>query len=111
MTPSRVATTQTCCAAGGGPTTSTAAGGATACPIERAGTRSRVSSTEPAADVPRPGFVAHRAPSESEPRKRNTRLAQVTSADEPRWLDEGEQRSWRALLMGMTLLLDRLDDD
>lgn len=27
------------------------------------------------------------------------------------WLDEGEQRSWRALLMGMTLLLDRLDDD
>ena len=28
-----------------------------------------------------------------------------------RWLDEGEQRSWRALLMGMTLLLDRLDDD
>lgn len=30
---------------------------------------------------------------------------------EPRWLDEDEQRSWRALLMGMTLLLDRLDDD
>ena len=28
-----------------------------------------------------------------------------------RWLDEDEQRSWRALLMGMTLLLDRLDDD
>jgi DNA-binding MarR family transcriptional regulator len=27
------------------------------------------------------------------------------------WLDENEQRSWRALLMGMTLLLDRLDDD
>jgi DNA-binding MarR family transcriptional regulator len=27
------------------------------------------------------------------------------------WLDEGEQRSWRALIMGMTLLLDRLDDD
>ena len=27
------------------------------------------------------------------------------------WLDEEEQRSWRALLMGMTLLLDRLDDD
>ena len=27
------------------------------------------------------------------------------------WLDEDEQRSWRALLMGMTLLLDRLDDD
>jgi DNA-binding MarR family transcriptional regulator len=28
-----------------------------------------------------------------------------------RWLDEDEQRSWRALVMGMTLLLDRLDDD
>lgn len=27
------------------------------------------------------------------------------------WLDEDEQRSWRALVMGMTLLLDRLDDD
>ena len=27
------------------------------------------------------------------------------------WLDEDQQRSWRALLMGMTLLLDRLDDD
>lgn len=30
---------------------------------------------------------------------------------ETRWLDEDEQRSWRALVMGMTLLLDRLDDD
>lgn len=28
-----------------------------------------------------------------------------------RWLDEDQQRSWRALLMGMTLLMDRLDDD
>jgi DNA-binding MarR family transcriptional regulator len=28
-----------------------------------------------------------------------------------KWLGEDEQRSWRALLMGMTLLLDRLDDD
>ncbi|MGB0099696.1 MAG: MarR family transcriptional regulator [Nocardioides sp.] len=27
------------------------------------------------------------------------------------WLDEDEQRSWRALLMGMTLLMGRLDDD
>lgn len=27
------------------------------------------------------------------------------------WLDEEEQRSWRALMTGMTLLLDRLDDD
>ncbi|WP_323368681.1 MULTISPECIES: MarR family winged helix-turn-helix transcriptional regulator [unclassified Nocardioides] len=30
---------------------------------------------------------------------------------EMRWLDDSEQRSWRALLMGVTLLLDRLDDD
>ena len=28
-----------------------------------------------------------------------------------RWLEPTEQRSWRALLMGMTLLMDRLDDD
>lgn len=28
-----------------------------------------------------------------------------------RWLDDGQQRSWRALIMGMTLLTDRLDDD
>jgi DNA-binding MarR family transcriptional regulator len=27
------------------------------------------------------------------------------------WLDGDQQRSWRALLMGMTLLVDRLDDD
>lgn len=27
------------------------------------------------------------------------------------WLSAGEQRSWRGLLMGMTLLLDRLDAD
>ena len=30
---------------------------------------------------------------------------------EPRWLDTGQQRSWRALVMGTTLLFDRLDDD
>jgi DNA-binding MarR family transcriptional regulator len=30
---------------------------------------------------------------------------------ETAWLDEDEQRSWRALVMGMTLLMDRLDDD
>jgi DNA-binding MarR family transcriptional regulator len=30
---------------------------------------------------------------------------------ETQWLDEGQQRAWRALLMGMTLLTDRLDDD
>jgi DNA-binding MarR family transcriptional regulator len=27
------------------------------------------------------------------------------------WLDEDQQHSWRSLLMGMTLLLDRLDDE
>jgi DNA-binding MarR family transcriptional regulator len=27
------------------------------------------------------------------------------------WLDDGQQRSWRALVMGTTLLFDRLDDD
>ncbi len=27
------------------------------------------------------------------------------------WLDADQQRSWRALVMGMTLLIDRLDDD
>ena len=34
-----------------------------------------------------------------------------TGGDDTRWLDDQEQRSWRALLMGMTLLLDRLDDE
>jgi DNA-binding MarR family transcriptional regulator len=28
-----------------------------------------------------------------------------------RWLDEPQQHSWRALVMGMTLLMDRLDAD
>ena len=28
-----------------------------------------------------------------------------------RWLDESQQHSWRALILGMTLLIDRLDDD
>lgn len=30
---------------------------------------------------------------------------------EIKWLNEDEQNSWRALMIGMTLLLDRLDDD
>jgi DNA-binding MarR family transcriptional regulator len=30
---------------------------------------------------------------------------------EPRWLDSDQQRSWRALVLGYTLLSDRLDDD
>ncbi len=28
-----------------------------------------------------------------------------------RWLDQGQQISWRALVLGSTLLFDRLDDD
>ena len=28
-----------------------------------------------------------------------------------RWLEQSQQQSWRALVMGMTLLLDRLDAD
>jgi DNA-binding MarR family transcriptional regulator len=35
----------------------------------------------------------------------------VGEAGEARWLDESQQRSWRALMMGITLLLDRLDAD
>jgi DNA-binding MarR family transcriptional regulator len=31
--------------------------------------------------------------------------------DDTRWLDQEEQHSWRALLIGMTLLRDRLDAD
>jgi DNA-binding MarR family transcriptional regulator len=30
---------------------------------------------------------------------------------ETRWLDDGQQRSWRALVVGTTLLFDRLDED
>ena len=30
---------------------------------------------------------------------------------ETRWLDAGQQHSWRALVMGTTLLMDRLDAD
>ena len=30
---------------------------------------------------------------------------------EPRWLDDDQQLSWRALVLGYTLLTDRLDDD
>lgn len=35
----------------------------------------------------------------------------TTTSGEPRWLDEEQQRSWRALVIGTTLLMDRLDDD
>jgi DNA-binding MarR family transcriptional regulator len=33
------------------------------------------------------------------------------SARPVHWLDTGQQRTWRAYLMGTTLLMDRLDDD
>lgn len=33
------------------------------------------------------------------------------TTEQTRWLDQDQQRSWRALLMGMTLLRDRLDAD
>jgi DNA-binding MarR family transcriptional regulator len=33
------------------------------------------------------------------------------SETDGRWLDESQQQSWRALIMGMTLLIDRLDAD
>src|SRR5204863_692786 len=47
------------------------------------------------------------------PRPSLPKMPRVTAdgGNETAWLDEDEQRSWRALLMGMTLLLDRLDDD
>ena len=35
----------------------------------------------------------------------------MTTTGVPRWLDDGEQHSWRALMMGITLLEERLDDD
>jgi DNA-binding MarR family transcriptional regulator len=35
----------------------------------------------------------------------------TTASREPRWLDEDQQRAWRALVVGTTLLMDRLDDD
>ena len=34
-----------------------------------------------------------------------------TEEIEGRWLDEDQQLSWRALLLGTTLLFDRLDED
>ncbi|HSE07883.1 MAG TPA: MarR family transcriptional regulator [Nocardioidaceae bacterium] len=35
----------------------------------------------------------------------------TTNATETRWLDQAQQRSWRAYLVGTTLLMDRLDRD
>ena len=35
----------------------------------------------------------------------------MTDSGNVRWLDAEQQHSWRALMMGMTLLMDRLDED
>lgn len=37
--------------------------------------------------------------------------ARFPTRPEPRWLDEDQQVAWRALVLGTTLLFDRLDDD
>jgi len=37
--------------------------------------------------------------------------AKAASNQEPRWLDQDQQRTWRSFLLGTTLLLDRLDED
>lgn len=47
----------------------------------------------------------------SGPTVATTRLPAMTSTGDSRWLDDAQQHSWRALMMGMTLLLERLDDD
>jgi DNA-binding MarR family transcriptional regulator len=35
----------------------------------------------------------------------------MTQSSQTRWLDADQQRSWRGLVMGTTLLMDRLDAD
>lgn len=35
----------------------------------------------------------------------------MTDGSTTNWLNDSQQHSWRALVMGMTLLTDRLDDD
>ena len=37
--------------------------------------------------------------------------ARFPTRPEPRWLDEDQQGAWRALVLGSTLLFDRLDED
>lgn len=39
------------------------------------------------------------------------KLPGMSDETETRWLDAAQQRSWRALVIGTTLLMDRLDDD
>ncbi len=38
-------------------------------------------------------------------------MPQFPTRPEPRWLDDRQQVSWRALVLGSTLLFDRLDED
>lgn len=38
-------------------------------------------------------------------------MTSLTTATEARWLDAAQQQSWRAYLVGTTLLADRLDHD
>ena len=48
------------------------------------------------------------------PTQASTQQATTSATDttaETAWLDEDEQRSWRAFLVGTTLLMDRLDRD
>jgi DNA-binding MarR family transcriptional regulator len=38
-------------------------------------------------------------------------MSEGVRGGEPKWLDDAEQRSWRALVVGMNLLTHHLDDD
>ena len=49
------------------------------------------------------GAIASKAP--------QARLTLTFVGEQTRWLDAEQQRAWRALMMGMTLLNDRLDAD
>ena len=44
-------------------------------------------------------------------RNSNANVTPMTYPGDTRWLNESQQRSWRAFLLGNTLLMDRLDDD
>src|SRR3954470_5624852 len=41
----------------------------------------------------------------------NSPVVDSPDPGQPQWLGAGQQRSWRALVMGTTLLFDRLDND
>ncbi len=63
----------------------------------------------PWADAAFPGARPRLPLDVSEPDLTSTREA--WRRREPRWLDDRQQRAWRALVLGTTLLFDRLDDD